>query len=153
MIPQSHAVWSIWIYLPALARLFVVVLSMIALYSLFSAVLIVVRLRSLTTASRAMDDSKRKTEFAALERRAANLRQLLGLAVCLFGFAYFVGMQMAYMQIVNSSMPTGYLILWDFYRYFVLGANAFVVFLVLHCVQWFVSSRVLVCSVRLSSRG
>jgi hypothetical protein len=149
MIPHSPTIWSIWIYLPSLARLFVVVLSIVALYSLFSAGLVVVRLNSLTRAGGGEDEPKLKIKFVALKTRVANMRQVLGVAFYFFGFVFFVGMQSAYKTLDDSHIPMGTLILDYFLTYFVFAANVFFAFLTLHCVQWIVSIRMRSCAIRL----
>ena len=76
------------------------------------------------------------------------MRQLLGAAFLTFGFTFFVYLQGAYKQLALSNIPTGYYILEDFFTCFVFAANMSVVFLVLHLLQWFVSSRVRTCAAR-----
>jgi hypothetical protein len=54
----------------------------------------------------------------------------------------FASFPNAFLTIDNSNVPIGTLIVHNLFAHFAVAANAFVVFLLLHCVQWFVSGRV-----------
>jgi hypothetical protein len=130
--------------LPALPRMFLLLLFLVAGYSVFTAIGVLIRLRALAKSSSGSPEAlpECKTDLNALRSRITNLRNVLIATACVFGFVYFMGMQFAYFQIVNSKTPGGYLILEDFYPHFVVGANASVIFLALHRLQWFVANRV-----------
>src|SRR6266446_3992390 len=129
--PVSNAsmfnpLWSILKYLPSLQLLFCLILTMVSAYGLFSATLIVVRLRSLAT----------------LHARSANLHQLVIATFYLFGFIFFLTLPFAFMTLGASKVPGWMFIFENLDYYFAFAANVFFVFLVLHSVQWFVSARV-----------
>ncbi len=52
---------------------------------------------------------------------------------------------------LTARPPFGVLVLENFFLYFAFAADAFFIFLVLHSVQWFVSSRLRAYAFRLNS--
>jgi hypothetical protein len=139
---SPHALWSIWRELPMLLRLFFLVLSLVSVYTLLSASDIMMRLRSLTSQPKVGDASSLQRSLAALRIRSANMRQLLAASFYLFGFIFFLSLPWATVTLDNSRMPFLILILRNFLVRFDFAANVFSVFVVLHSVQWFVSSKV-----------
>lgn len=138
-----HALlWSIWPLLPLLLRVFFLVLCLVTAYTLVSAAAVIVRLRSLKKRRQAEDVSSLQRPLAALEARCANMRELVGATFYFFGFLFFLALPMATLIIDNSKTPGGELVLRNFVIYFAFAANAFFIFLVLHCLQWFVSVRI-----------
>jgi hypothetical protein len=151
MSSLPHTLWSIWGYLPAVHRLFFLILSLVSIYTLFSAAVIVVRLRSLTNRRQVEDVSSFQRSLAALHTRSANARQLVGATFYLFGFIFFLAMPLA-LKTLDSRTPVGMLILDNLFIYFAFATNVFFVFLVLHSVQWFVSGRVHASAQRLNAQ-
>jgi hypothetical protein len=145
MFDEGYTIWSIWLHLPALPRLFVAILCAVSVYVLFSAVAVLVRLRSLGHPRQTADISGSQRSLAALRTRCSNMQQLLGATFLLFGLIFFTAMHSAY-KTFDSHFSVGLLILDNFFTYFAFACNMFVVFLVLHLVQWFVSSRVRACA-------
>jgi len=139
---SPHALWSIWRELPLLLKLFFFTLSLMSVYTLLSASGIMMRLRSLTNQPQVTDLSSRHRSLAALRIRIANIRQLLGASFYLFGFIFFLTLPWATFTFDNSRTPLLTLILRNFLLRFDFAANVFSVFVVLHCVQWFVSSKI-----------
>ena len=82
---------STWRALSALNRLFLVILAVVAVYSVISATIALKTIRALRSI-REEDAGERK--LAALSRRCANLRQILGATFFLFGFLFFLGLPM-----------------------------------------------------------
>jgi hypothetical protein len=117
----------------------------------FSASVIMVRVRSLINQRQVEDTSLLRHSLAALQARIANMRQLIGATFYLFGLIYFLMLPLA-TRILDSRIPLELLILDNFLMYFAFAANVFFVFLVLHSVQWFVSSRVNAYALRLNSQ-
>jgi hypothetical protein len=75
MMPlQSYTLWSIWLYLPFLLRLFFLVLALVSFYTLFSAAVTMVRLRSLSDKRHVEDESSLHRSLAA--------RLMLALPIC-----------------------------------------------------------------------
>jgi hypothetical protein len=141
----SYALWSIWIELPLLHRLFFLVLFVVLVYSLFSATKVLWRVRSLTASGHSKDVTAMQKEVAALSGRSANTRHLITASFYLFGIVFFWGLRFT-LATPDSKIPVGILILENFFLYFAFAANAFFVFLILHLVQWFVSARLQACA-------
>jgi hypothetical protein len=152
MVSYNHyTLWSIWMNLPALQRLFCLILSLVGIYTMFSATLIMVRIRSLANQHEVEDVSSLQRFLAALHARSANLRQLIGATFYFFGFIFFVTLPFAFITLASSSTPGWMYIFENLGFNFAFAANIFFVFLVLHSVQWFVSSRVQASARRLNT--
>ena len=136
---NSPSIWAIWRQLPLLQRLFLLMLSGVSLYSLFSATVVVLRLRSL--AHPGTNDTSLQQTVAALHKRCTNVQQLIRATFYLFGLVLFLGLQWAYVILGDSRTPAAWLVLKNFEVDFAFAANVFFVLLVLHFVQWFASSR------------
>ena len=147
MANPSYALWSIWTELPTTARLFVPILAVVAIYPLFSATAILVRLRSIMNPSQPKDAAALQRSVAALHARSANVRQLILATFYLFGIVFFFGLWCARWT-PDSSRAS---ILENFFVYFAFAVNAFFIFLVLLSVQWFVSGRLQACALRLNA--
>ena len=150
MSNPPYTLWSIWIELPLMHRLFFLIQAVVSIYSLFSATVILVRLRSIMNLRQSEDVSGLQHSMAALHNRLANVRQLIGAAFYLFGFVFFFGLRFA-LRTPESNTPVGLLVLDNFFLYFAFAANAFVIFLILHSVQWFVFSRLQASALRLNA--
>jgi hypothetical protein len=136
------ALWSIWRYLPLFQKLFCEVLCVVCAYSLFSAIVVIGRLRATMSLPQKEDISSIQRSMAALHKRCTNVDQLIRATFYLFGLVLFLGFQNAYFVIGLSKIPTVSIIVENFLLYFAFAANVFLVFLILHLVQWFVSSHV-----------
>ncbi len=137
-----YALWSIWIYLPLLPKLVLLILCTVGIYSIFSATVILARLRAMTSLGRKEDVPSIQRALAELNKKCTNMQQLIGGAFYFFGFVLFLSLQWAYFTIDKSSTPGGWRVLENFAVYFAFAANVFFIFLILHLVQWFVSGRV-----------
>ena len=129
-----NPLWSILKYLPTLQLLFCLILTVVSAYGLFSATLIVVRLRSLANRSKVEDLSSIQRPLATLHARSANLHQLVIATFYLFGFIFFLTLPFA-MTLGASKVPGWMFIFENLGYYFAFAANVFFVFLVLHSVQ------------------
>ena len=136
-----YALWSIWIYLDPVQKLFLLTLCIAGIYFLFSSTVIVARLRAMTSLGQKEDRASMQRSLAAPYTRYTNAQQLIRATFYLFGLVLFFGLQRAYLTIDESKTPVGWLILENFVIHFAFAANVFSVFLTLHLVQWFVSSR------------
>jgi hypothetical protein len=142
-----YAIWSIWLYLPSLQKFLFLALCVLGIYCLFSAAITMARLRTIRGLLQKKENvASIQRAFAALRKRSTTLQHFIGAAFYLFGFVLFVGLQLAYITMDNSSTPVGWIVLQSFVIYFAFAANVFLVFLILHFVQWFVSGRVDACS-------
>jgi len=147
-----YAIWSIWIYLPFSQKLLFLVVCLVSIYSIFSAAVVMGRLRTITRQPQNEDIPSFQRAVAALHKRCTNVQQLIRATFYLFGFVLFIGFQWAYFTVDKSSTPVGWLILENFVLYFAFAANVFFVFFLIHCIQWFVSGRVDACASRLSAQ-
>ena len=119
-------------------RIFVLVLGFVTIYSLVSAMIIIMPLEL----SRRRDNSGSiNPSLASLHARCISLRQILGAMFYFFGFLFFVGLQNAQHTLGLGKIPLGE-ILGNFMLQFVFAANVFFVFLGLHLLQWITCSRV-----------
>ena len=149
---NHYTLWSIWINISALQKLFCLILSSVSIYALFTAIVILVRLRSLANRSKVEDVSSIQRSLAALHARSANLHQLIGATFYLFGFVFFLTIPFAFITLDSSKVPGWTSIFENLGFDFAFAANIFFVFLVLHSVQWFVSSRVHASARRLNTQ-
>jgi hypothetical protein len=140
MPTQPYTLWSIWEYLARVHQLFFLFLSLVSIYTLFSATVIMVRLRILTSQGKVEDISSFQRSLTALHTRSENVRQLIGASFYLFGFIFFLTLLFSF-KTSDSSTHAWKIIFDTFYLNFAFAANVFFVFLVLHSVQWFVSAR------------
>jgi hypothetical protein len=145
-----YAIWSIWIYLPLLQKLLFLAVCLVSIYSVFSATSVMRRLRTITSQPQNEDISSFQRAVAALHKRCTNVQQLIRAMFYLFGVVLFVGFQWAYNSVGKSTDP-GWFIIDNFVIYFAFSANVFLVFFLIHCIQWFVSGRVVSCASRLSA--
>ena len=87
----SYGLWSIWIELPLLHKLFFIFLFAVAVYSLFSAAQILAGVRSLMAFGQSRDVPALQNDVAALYARSANVRHLITATFYLFGIVFFLG--------------------------------------------------------------
>jgi hypothetical protein len=123
------------------------ILAVVAIYSLFSATAILVRLRSIMNPRQSKDVAALQRSVAALHARSANARQLILATFYLFGIVFFFGLW----SVRWAAYHSGATILDGFFAVFAFAVNAFFVFLVLHSVQWFVSGRLQASALRLDA--
>jgi hypothetical protein len=150
---MSNSLWSIWVELPILLRLFWFVLFLVSIYMLLSVSLIMLRLRSLATHPPSEGIFSLRGSAALLQARCANLHYLLGATFYFFGSIFFLVLPLAARVEDNGRTPFGVLILENLLRYFGFAAKVFFVFLILHCLQWVVSARVQSYALRSDARN
>jgi hypothetical protein len=137
---EHFAIWSIWFSLSLLYQLYWLLLSIVTLDTLFSAVSIVRRFR--------ISNDSPESSRNRFEARITNLRQVIAAMFFAFGALFFWALPGAFYHTIadGRGWPLTEIIL-NFVTHFAFAANVFFVFLLLHCVQWFVSKRVRVCEV------
>ena len=141
--------WSSTLYvLSPFARFFLLLLVLVGMYTVYFASVALLRLRALRLPEN--HGSFRKS-LDLLEHRSANLRQLIVAMVYLFGLTFFLQIQNAFWTPENNR-PVGLMVLENFADSFRFGAFIFLVFLALHSIQWFVSSRIRAAAHLLSTR-
>ena len=141
MYKYPYTLWSIWPWLSTLYRMFVLILAAVSIYSIVSATIVLKRMRALKSPRKEELRAPIQQYVAALRKRCANLRQILGATFFLFGFLLFIGLQNATITVGDGRGFPAFEILNNFVLQFVFAANVFVVFLVLHVIQWLTSSR------------
>ncbi len=134
----SFAIWSIWSQLSFLYRLYWLLLSLVGFYTLFSAASIVRRF----PISNYRNDSTESSRIR-LEARITNLRQIIAAMSFAFGAMFFWVLPGAFNTLDHSRNLPLNSITGAFRLHFAFAANVFFVLLLLHCVQWFVSRRVI----------
>jgi len=140
MNKSPYMLWSIWPSLSYLTRLFVLTLAVVAVHSIISAVIALKGARALAASHE--NHNSIQPRITALHRRCVNLRQILGAAFFLFGFLFFLGLPNATITLGDGPRFPAFEILSNFVLHFIYAANVFFVFLMLHLIQWIVSSRV-----------
>ena len=153
MFNSNYTFWEIFKSLSTLQLLFCLILTVASIYSLLSATVILVRLRSLANRSKVEDVSSIQRSLDALHARSANLHQLIGATFYLFGFILFLTLPFAFITLDSSKVPGWTSIFQNLGFYFAFSANVFFVFLVLHSVQWFVSARVRAAALRFNAQN
>ena len=131
---------GVW-YLPVLGRIFLLLLLLVSIYSLYSTCIILVRLRSLSKQRTFEDKNSLRRSLALLKQRAANLRQLILASFHLFGLTFFSQITTAF--VTPLSGPFAWVnIAQHLEVHFNFAADAFLVFLILHMSQWVASTRI-----------
>jgi hypothetical protein len=148
----SYALWSIWHKLPVLHRLFFLVLSVVGFYSLVWAAKILVGARTVTRPGEAKDLALLQDKVAALSARSASVRHLITATFYLFGIVFFWGLRSTLWTPDSNKFSVGWLVLNNFFLHFAFAANVFVIFFILHSVQWLASARLDAHTRRLNAR-
>jgi hypothetical protein len=139
-------IWSDVLYsLSPFAKFFLLLLVLVAIYTVYFTSFALLRLRSL----RAVQDGQSlRKSLALLEHRSGNLRQMIVAMAYFFGLTFFLQLQNAFWT-PDNNRPVGLMILENFRVYFHFAAQVFFAFLILHSIQWFVSSRIRAAALRL----
>jgi hypothetical protein len=135
---QFYPLWSIWREISLLYRFFIFVLCGVGLYTTYSAVSILLRLRAIKAQALGIDAMR---ELPLLERRSTNMRQVLTAAFYFFGCIFFLNLPGAYQSLGHRSASPVFEIFQNFVLNFSFAANIFFIFFVLHTIQWLVWRR------------
>jgi hypothetical protein len=127
----DFVIWSIWPQLSPLYRLYWLLLSIASLYVLFSAVSLVRHHRG-----------PHRNGSLPGARQITTLRQLIAAMFFAFGALFFWHLPGAFETSGDGRGIPLTQIIGSFRLHFNFAANVFIVFLLLHCLQWFVSRRV-----------
>jgi len=123
-------------------KLFFLFFCGVAIKTVYSSARILFAQRSLKKPATGGAPSPTLPLLRTLRHRVANLRQLQLLTLYLAGFCLAPQALDAYRQIANSSTPLYVLVLIDLRACFVSAYFVFLVFLMIHTLQWIVSVRV-----------
>lgn len=143
-------IWSIWSALSVLYRFFFIVLSVVAVWSLYVAVVVVARLR-MVRCDASVNIDPAQASVITLQVRAHNLRQLIASYLYFFALVFFLNLPSAAFLLDDSHTPVSTLIWRNLTIHFAVAANAFLALLALHLLQWYVSARVSAAGIRLYS--
>lgn len=132
MVDPPYALWSIWRDLSLLERLYCLILSGVSVYCLCLAFL--AALRNGTSPRKA--DEALRISSGSLRARCLNLERILGGMFYLFGIVLFIGLENVGKTLDGGPVSWGMQVLGNFILQCAFAANIFVVFLILHCVQW-----------------
>jgi len=137
---------EVWLSLSPFARTFLLLLMLVGVYALYFTTFVLLRLRSfrIQPACESLRNSLTK-----LDHRSTNLGQIILAMFYLFGFVFFVQMQNAFWT-PDNNRPVGLMVLENFRTDFRFAALMFFAFLILQCVQWFISARICAALRRLS---
>jgi hypothetical protein len=138
-----------WFDLGVLGRFCLLLLVLVSIYTVYFAAVVLTRLHSLRTVD---DGDIRAGSLAVLNRRSANLSQILTAMFYFFCFTLFVQLQEAFGTPDSNRIPVGLMVLENFKACFGFAALVFLVLLALHSVQWFASSRIREAAIRLGKR-
>lgn len=131
----------VWIqgYLSHSTQLFLVVLIILGIYEVYLASTVLIGLRAPQTPQ---DTNSLSRNLALFKRRSANLQQVILAMSYLFGFTFFHQIERAYFT-PESTRPVGSsMVLERLKVYFTFGAAVYLMFFILHLVQWLVSARI-----------
>ena len=154
MYDPPYAVWSIWQSCGWLERIVLILVGGLIIYSLRSAVLTVVRLRSLGAVGSAEGLDVAKNSILTLQKHWVCIRQATAAMFYVFGLVLFLVLQTVAM-IVGDMGPASAAnqVLRNFIESCAFAANVFFGFLLVHVVQWVVSSRISASLEALGSKG
>jgi hypothetical protein len=119
-----------WRELPLLLRLFALFLWVVSVYTLVLLSTVLWRLRSSVTPQQSV----------GFQNRVAGVRQLLLFTAYLFGCSWFFQIPGAFVIIGDSGRSGFSIIIEQLGVYFSYAADVFLVLLLLHSAQWFVSA-------------
>jgi hypothetical protein len=130
---------DVWYSLPLVARVFVLLLLVLAAYTGCFVVFLLIRLRSLPTAD---NDRMVLRSVKRLSRQCENLRQCTTAMFYVFGLTYFLQLRFAFWTLGDSRRSTGAVVIESFIFYFHYAAAVFSLFLLIHLTQWFAFNRI-----------
>jgi len=122
-------------------HVFFLILLAASIYCLLSAVIVLVRLRSIGKSQLNEDSISIRRTVAALHNRSANVSHVIGATFYLFGVVFFLGLQSAPRVLGHSRNPFEMEVLPTFVILFAFAANVLLVLLVLHLLSWFVCNQ------------
>jgi len=131
----------LWPELSSLARIYLFILSLTSLWILFSLLGCLLRLRSFRRPPASCSPESIPSRLAALQARLSSARRLLVFAFLLFGFCFLIEISQAFIVFGDSNKPPILIVLRQLEVCLASGADVFLVFLLLHSLQWFVSAR------------
>ncbi len=149
---QFYPTWSIaWRHLPILARIFLLIVLLVCIYTTYSIAVTLLGLRSLSKRLTVENSNSLQQFLVRLNHRSANLHQIIGATFYLFGLTFFVEFQTVFWT-PDSKLPVWFMILENMSVYFKFAAAVFVALLLLNSAQWFTSARIRSAELRLDTQ-
>jgi hypothetical protein len=136
---------SVWNSIGHFTLIFLILLGLVGVYTVYFASAVLVRLRSLRTL---WDDKSSRETLAVLKNRSKNLGQVIVAMGYFWGFTFCFQIEGAFYT-PDSNRPVGPMVFSNMRIDFTFAAGVFLVFLVLHSVQWFASGRIRAAALRL----
>jgi Na+-transporting methylmalonyl-CoA/oxaloacetate decarboxylase gamma subunit len=130
-----YALWTIWHQLSLLNRGIVLILGVVFVYCVFSTVRTMLRLYTVWNRP-AQEQQTVRDAIAVLATRYSRLRQVIGATFYLFGLVLFVGLESITNVLGDGKEPIGIYVIDNFLLLCAFAANVFLIFLVLHSIQW-----------------
>jgi hypothetical protein len=135
MLNPPYPLWSIWRSLSLLDHGLVLMLGGVFAYCVFSTINTMLTARAVW--SRPNQDRKTVADaITILAARYSRLRQINTGAFYLFGFVLFLGLENIANIIADGKEPLGVYVLDNFLLSCAFAANVFLIFLLLHSIQW-----------------
>jgi hypothetical protein len=142
MYDPPYAVWSIWQNCGWLERFVLVLLAGLIIYSLLAAIVTIVRIRSLET-SRSSVSVDLEGTLKGSQRHWHHIRQATDATFYLFGLVLFLVLENVGIVVGDGGLGSAANhVLGNFILSCAFAANAFLGFLILHPIRWFVSTRI-----------
>ena len=143
MSDVHFSLWAIWPELSVLSKLFLSALALASTYVLFLASTTLSRLRSLSEQGFTAKSSAHPDSVATLQAMARNMRQLITAMFYLWGVVSFISLIGSNAPVEGEgTWPNMGLFMRVFLNFAAFAANVFLVLLILHSIQWVVSSRI-----------
>jgi len=136
-LDPPYALWSIWHQSSTLWHWLVYTLCALCLYAGFCVVSTISRLRSIKHL--AVGDPSARRTVVVLRNRCATLRYAIFAEFYLFGIVLFMAFQFVGQFIMGDNVQRQ--LIGQFVLDSAFATNVFVVLLILHLAQWFVSIR------------
>ena len=130
----------LWTEQVPLFKLYACCLSVVSIYTVFSLARMIVRLDSHKKETAARDHESRRALIVALQNKSNNLFHLTYLSVLLFGLVCFMQFPATFRNLEDSNLTGWAFISASLATYSDFAAYVFLVLLILHVAEWFVSA-------------
>ena len=138
--PDLH-VRGLWTEQVPLFKIYACYLSVVSIYTVFSPARTIVRMDSHKKETAPGDHESRRALIVSLQNKSNNLFHLTYLSVLLFGAVCFMQFPATFRNLEDSNL-TGWAFISDsLATYSDFAACVFLVLLILHVAEWYVSAR------------
>ena len=141
----------LWPLLPGLSKVFLLLLCLVIVYTVYALSQILLRLFSLKKLQSSNDSVSTLKALAPLRRSATNIQQLILFTFFLFALIFFLQIPGAFLILGDHrGFPMGS-ILQGLVNFFGLAVDVLFVLVLLHSAQWLVSARISSVEIRFLS--